>query len=188
MKFNIKPLTTLFSLNEMLFPSYPCTIAMVLQVGSRVSFLAFRSLAKHLPGTSKAAIAQQLDVHNITTVEIHGTVVGRLGRPARGLKIAVDGGYGDTSLGTRNMTEIRLALDHSAHHKVAINYCEDEHQTEPELHDEESASSPSDVDEERDRGDVQIQRSAPDGHPRDGPVTAANAKNRKLGKGGGDHD
>jgi hypothetical protein len=32
------------------------------------------------------------------------------------------------------------------------------------------------VDEEGDRGDMQIQRSAPDGHPRDGPVTAANAK------------
>jgi hypothetical protein len=141
-----------------------------------------------LPGTLKAAIAQQLDVDNIKTVEIHDTVVGRLGRPARGWKIAVDGGYGDASLSTRNMTEIRLALDHSARHKVAINYCEDGYQTEPELDDEESASSPSDVHEERDRGDVQIQRSAPDGHPRDSPVTAANGKTRKLGKGGGDHD
>jgi hypothetical protein len=31
------------------------------------------------------------------------------------------------------------------------------------------------VDEEGDRGDMQIQRSAQDGHPRDGPVTAASA-------------
>jgi hypothetical protein len=124
----------------------------------------------------KAAIAQQLNVNKILTVEIHGTIVGRLGRPARGRKIAVDGGHGDASLSTRNMTEIGLALDRSARHKIAINYCEDGYQTEPELDDEESASSPSEVDEEGDRGDMQIQRSAPDGHPREGPVTAVNAK------------
>jgi hypothetical protein len=81
---------------------------MVLQVGSRVSFLA-----KHLPGTLKAAIAQQLDVEHIATVEIYGTIVGRLGRPALDWKIAVDDGDGDASLSTRNMTEIGLALDYS---------------------------------------------------------------------------
>jgi hypothetical protein len=61
------------------------------------------------------------------------------------------------------------------------HHCEDGYQTEPELDDEESESRLSDVDEEGDRGDMQIQRSAPDGHPRDGPVTAATAKieNRK---------
>jgi hypothetical protein len=59
---NFKPLTNFLSLNSTLFPLYPCTIAMVLQVGSRVAFLA-----KHLPGTLKAAIAQQLNVDNIAT-------------------------------------------------------------------------------------------------------------------------
>jgi hypothetical protein len=95
----------------------------------------------------KAAIAQQLNLDYILTVEIHGTIVGRLGGPSRGWKIAVDGGHGDASLSTRNMTEIGLALDRSARHKVAIKYCEDGYQTEPELDDEESASSPSDMDE-----------------------------------------
>jgi hypothetical protein len=81
---------------------------MVLQVGSRVSFLA-----KHVPGALKAAIAKQLDVENYSTVEFYGTIVGRLGRPALDWKIAVDDGDGDASRCTRNMTEIRLALDYS---------------------------------------------------------------------------
>jgi hypothetical protein len=153
---------------------------MVLQVGSRVAFLA-----KHLPGTLKAAIAQQLNVDNIATEETHGTIVGRLGRPACGWKIGVDSGHGDASLSTRNLTEIGVALDRSACHKLAINYFEDGYQTEPELDDEESASSPSDVDEEGDSGDMQIQSSASAGHPRDGPVTAANAIIEKREEAGG---
>jgi hypothetical protein len=92
---------------------------------------------------------------------------------------------------TRNMTKIGLALDRSARHEFAINYCEDGYQTEPGLDDEESASSPSDAvtwTRKGTAGDMQIQRSAPDGHPRDGPVTAANVKIENWEELVGDHD
>jgi hypothetical protein len=57
----------------------------------------------HLPGTLKAAIAQPLNLDNIANVRSRGTVVGRLGRPACGWKIPVDGGHGDA----RNMTSVQ---------------------------------------------------------------------------------
>jgi hypothetical protein len=87
------------------------------------------------------------------------------------------------------MTEVGLALDRSERHAAAVNYCEDGYQTVPELDDEGSASSPSDVDEEGDRGDVrtQMQHSAPAG-PLRRPGRFCQCKNRKLGKFRSDFD
>jgi hypothetical protein len=150
---------------------------MVLQDGSRVLVQG-----RHLSSEIKAAIKLKNNNFDIDSLEVQCTVVERLAKPARGWKVTVDGGHGVLKLSTKELKEVHSPAARPIRQSNNIDYGEDGYVTEADIGNT-CDEDPSDGDQDSDDLDPLSRHDAAMGRPgrpcrgpRDGPITAANAR------------